>query len=120
MWDYTLQKAKESGTPMWIYDENYAPSGFAGGLVPDQMPESWNEGTGMIMKRMDRLVIDTAETCLAILKKVNDDFVNILPDIKDEADKNGNYYAFYKYFDQPSAFTAEHPYVDLLHKGVAL
>ena len=119
MWNYTLQKAKESRAPMWIYDEDYAPSGFAGGLVPDQMPESFNEGTGMIMEKTDRLVIDTAQTCLAVLKKVNDDFVNILPDIKDEAGKPGDYYVFYKYFDEPSAFTAEHPYVDLLHKGVA-
>ena len=29
---------------VWIYDENSYPSGFAGGLVPDAMPESRGKG----------------------------------------------------------------------------
>ena len=29
---------------VWIYDENSYPSGFAGGFVPEQMPESRGMG----------------------------------------------------------------------------
>lgn len=30
LWDYSLQKGKELGLDIWIYDENSYPSGFAG------------------------------------------------------------------------------------------
>ena len=40
LWNYSLQKGKELGLDIWIYDENSYPSGFAGGHVPDEMPES--------------------------------------------------------------------------------
>ncbi|NCB09727.1 MAG: hypothetical protein EOM73_16405, partial [Bacteroidia bacterium] len=46
-WDlvqYSLQKAEELDLNLWIYDENSYPSGFAGGHVPAQMPESNSEG----------------------------------------------------------------------------
>jgi hypothetical protein len=32
---------------VWIYDENSYPSGFAGGLVPDAMPESRGRGLAL-------------------------------------------------------------------------
>ena len=41
---YSVDKAKELGLYAWIYDENSFPSGFAGGFVPAEMPESWNQG----------------------------------------------------------------------------
>ncbi len=41
---HTLEKATELDLDVWIYDENSYPSGFAGGHVPDQMPESYNQG----------------------------------------------------------------------------
>ena len=47
LFDYTVQKGKELGMNVWIYDENSYPSGFAGGHVPAEMPESWNQGTGL-------------------------------------------------------------------------
>ncbi|MGC9354285.1 MAG: hypothetical protein ACP5D9_10630, partial [Mariniphaga sp.] len=31
LFDYTVQKGKELGMKVWIYDENSYPSGFAGG-----------------------------------------------------------------------------------------
>jgi hypothetical protein len=34
LFDYTVQKGKELGMKVWIYDENSYPSGFAGGRVP--------------------------------------------------------------------------------------
>ncbi len=44
---YTVNQAKKLGMEVWLYDENSYPSGFAGGHVPDQMPESYNQGQGL-------------------------------------------------------------------------
>jgi len=47
LFDFTVQKGKELGLKVWIYDENSYPSGFAGGHVPAQMPDSYQHGTGL-------------------------------------------------------------------------
>ncbi|MHC4444069.1 MAG: glycosyl hydrolase [Planctomycetota bacterium] len=40
LWKVALDEAGRLDMNIWIYDENSYPSGFAGGHVPDQMPES--------------------------------------------------------------------------------
>jgi len=40
LWRAALAEAKRLDMNLWIYDENSYPSGFAGGLVPDAMPEA--------------------------------------------------------------------------------
>ena len=45
LFDYTVQKGKELDMKVWIYDENSYPSGFAGGHVPAEMPDSYKHGT---------------------------------------------------------------------------
>ena len=40
LWGVALEKARERDMLIWIYDENSYPSCFAGGLVPEAMPES--------------------------------------------------------------------------------
>ena len=52
---YTVDKCRELGMEAWIYDENSYPSGFAGGHVPAEMPESFNQGQGLKMKRVTKL-----------------------------------------------------------------
>src|SRR5581483_4807826 len=44
---YTVTQGKKLGMEVWLYDENSYPSGFAGGHVPAEMPESFNEGQGL-------------------------------------------------------------------------
>jgi hypothetical protein len=44
LWKAALDEAQRLGMNVWIYDENSYPSGFAGGWVPDQMPESRARG----------------------------------------------------------------------------
>ena len=39
LWSYALEEAKKRGMLLWIYDENSYPSGFAGGNVPEVMPD---------------------------------------------------------------------------------
>ncbi|MDR1496932.1 MAG: hypothetical protein LBS59_00755 [Puniceicoccales bacterium] len=40
LWKIALDEAVKLDMNIWIYDENSYPSGFAGGLVPEAMPES--------------------------------------------------------------------------------
>ena len=48
LWRVALKEAARLDMNVWIYDENSYPSGFAGGWVPEVMPES--RGMGLAMK----------------------------------------------------------------------
>ncbi len=48
LWEVALREAERLDMDLWIYDENSYPSGFAGGLVPEAMPES--RGRGLILR----------------------------------------------------------------------
>ncbi len=54
LWSVALDEAKNRGMKIWIYDENSYPSGFAGGYVPEAMPES--RGIGLDVVITDSLV----------------------------------------------------------------
>ena len=69
LFDYTVQKAKELDMKVWIYDENSYPSGFAGGHVPAEMPDSYKHGTGLNMEIQDELNVVLSDTVAVILKK---------------------------------------------------
>ena len=44
LWKVALDEAEKLDMNVWIYDENSYPSGFAGGFVPEAMPESRGKG----------------------------------------------------------------------------
>jgi len=44
LWKLALKEAEKLDMNVWIYDENSYPSGFAGGFVPEAMPESRSKG----------------------------------------------------------------------------
>ncbi|MHC4754172.1 MAG: hypothetical protein ACYTBP_03425, partial [Planctomycetota bacterium] len=44
LWKLALKEAEKLDMNVWIYDENSYPSGFAGGHVPEAMPESRSKG----------------------------------------------------------------------------
>jgi len=44
LWKAALDEAEKLDMNIWIYDENSYPSGFAGGLVPEAMPDSRGKG----------------------------------------------------------------------------
>lgn len=48
LWKAALDEAERLDMNVWIYDENSYPSGFAGGWVPEQMPES--RGRGLVFR----------------------------------------------------------------------
>ena len=66
---YTVDGAKKLGMEAWLYDENSYPSGFGGGHVPAEMPESFNQGQG--------LALQPGGPCKILLQKVGDRFEDV-------------------------------------------
>ena len=114
---YTLDKGKQLGMNTWIYDENSFPSGFAGGHVQAQMPESYNQGQGLQLSKFE-ILPDTASKYYICLKEENGKFTDVTADIQREAGKKGSYYLFSKTFEKGSPMCGGFPYVDLLVPGV--
>jgi hypothetical protein len=117
LFKYTVEKGKELGMKVWIYDENSYPSGFAGGHVPDQMPESFNQGQGLKMTKFDVLP-DTADKYYLCLKEENGSFTNITASLEAEKGKAGKYLLFSKTYLEKSDWYGGFSYVDLLYPGV--
>jgi hypothetical protein len=117
LYHHTIKKAKSLGMKVWIYDENSYPSGFAGGHVPAQMPESYNHGTGLSCEYQEILKPDTVEY-EHIIKQNGSGFVDITGDYKMELGAKGKYYLFKKTYGAKSYWYGNFPYVDLLYKGV--
>ncbi len=115
---YAVDKAKESGMKVWLYDENSYPSGFAGGHVPAEMPESYNQGQGLEMHHVQTLPKDAQEEYYLVLKNENSDFLDITHQLQKEENKRGDYYIFNKSYYQNSPWFGGYSYVDLLYKGV--
>ncbi len=115
---YAVEKGKQLGLEVWLYDENSYPSGFAGGHVPAEMPESWNEGQGLVLRRMPELKLDPAKKYPVVLRKNGERFVDITADAAAEAGRKGDYYAFELAFYPKTGWYGGFSYVDLIHPGV--
>lgn len=118
LFDYTVQKGKELGMKVWIYDENSYPSGFAGGHVPAEMPDSYKHGTGLSMEIQEKLNVVVSDTIEVVLRKTELGFENITAAIETENGKEGTYYVFKKTYPGKSPWYGGFTYVDLLYPGV--
>ncbi|MFN7936674.1 MAG: glycosyl hydrolase [Bryobacteraceae bacterium] len=49
---HTVDAGERRGMHVWLYDENSYPSGFAGGNVPATSPETYNQGQGLVLRRL--------------------------------------------------------------------
>jgi hypothetical protein len=104
---YTVDQARKKGMQVWLYDENSYPSGFAGGHVPAEMPESFNEGQG--------LALQNRGPCKILLKRSGDRF----EDVTGTTETTGpGYYCFGVTQYPIRAWNAGYSYVDLIHPGV--
>jgi hypothetical protein len=117
LYKHAVDKGKELGMNIWIYDENSYPSGFAGGHVPAEMPESYNKGQGLEMKKVD-ILPDSCDKYYLLLKEENGVYKDITGSVSDEKGKNGKYFLFSKTFNSKSDWYGGFPYVDLLYPGV--
>ena len=116
LWEYSLDKGKELGLDIWIYDENSYPSGFAGGHVPHEMPESYNQGQALLGQRSSEP--PRPDDCYMCLLRDGDTFHDITSQLSDYQGHKGDYYIYRLGYNGASTWTAGYPYVDLLAKGV--
>ncbi|MGF6846822.1 hypothetical protein QFZ51_002057 [Chitinophaga sp. W3I9] len=122
LFEYALQQGKKLGLNIWIYDENSYPTGFAGGLVGEQMPEAYNQGQMLYMEEATRLPADLSAFFL-FLKEENGSYKDVTNDLKDEEGKTGHYQLFKKVnYQRSNRGSVAGPigvsYVDLMAKGV--
>ncbi len=120
MYAHTIKKAKELDMNVWIYDENSYPTGFAGGLVPAQMPESYNQGQMLTLLTATEIPDNKADIFVC-LKKKGEQYEDITSRMNSEVGKTGDYYLFKKqYFAKQAGMVGppDFPLVDLMVKGV--
>lgn len=122
LFEYSVQQGKKLGLNIWIYDENSYPTGFAGGLVGEQMPEAYNQGQMLYMEEVDRLPVDVSPFFLC-LKEENGVSRDITDHLAEEAGKTGHYQLFKKVnYQRSNRGSVAGPigvsYVDLMAKGV--
>src|SRR5690554_6277759 len=117
LYKYAVDLASELGMEAWIYDENSYPSGFAGGHVPEQMPESYNQGQGFKLTKYSVLP-DSLPADYLCLINTNGRYTDITSEIIDHKGKEGDYYVYEKTFYSSSPWYAGYSYVDLLLPGV--
>ncbi|MBS3771535.1 MAG: hypothetical protein KGY69_14895, partial [Bacteroidales bacterium] len=113
---YAVEKAEELDMKVWLYDENSYPSGFAGGHVPAEMPESYENGSSLDMMEISELTEDHLDNSRIILEKQNDEFVNVTDDV--EAGDKGEFYLFQIRPFPKNGWYGGFSYVDLIHSGV--
>ncbi len=74
LWRVALDEANRLDMNVWIYDENSYPSGFAGGLVPEAMPESRGRGLAF---REEKRPGKPGEDVLAVFRLTDDGYENV-------------------------------------------
>ncbi len=103
---YTVDQAKQRGMVAWLYDEDSYPSGFAGGNVPAQFPESYNQGQGLVRRE--------SGPCRILLRPTAGGF----EDVTEKAQPGPGSWCFGIEQYPPRAWNGGYPYVDLLLPGL--
>jgi hypothetical protein len=101
---------------VWIYDENSYPSGFAGGWVPELMPES--RGRGLQLRVEAKPPTWGADT-MAVYRLEGATAIDVSVAAKAGQLPAGGRYLSAVLLRAPNrGWTADRSYVDLLHPGV--
>ncbi|NOS71638.1 MAG: hypothetical protein HOP33_17150 [Verrucomicrobia bacterium] len=116
LWGVALNEAEKLDMNVWIYDENSYPSGFAGGWVPELMPESRGRGL-KLSETQSPPVWDTNLLAVFLLKDSSAE--NITSKVKaGETLGEGRYLSASVQRAKNSPWNADRCYVDLLYPGV--
>lgn len=117
LWDVALDEARRLDMNVWIYDENSYPSGFAGGWVPELMPESRGRGLKLTEAKSAPAWSDNL---IAVLRVNGEASENVTANVKaGEALPEGRYFVATLLRAENRAWTADRCYVDLMYPGVA-
>ncbi|MDR0795659.1 MAG: hypothetical protein LBE79_06360, partial [Tannerella sp.] len=93
------------------------PSGFAGGHVPHEMPESYNQGQGLRLEKTEMLP-GNLEDYFICLKKEGDSWKDITSSANQLKGVKGEYYLYKKTYYRKTDWYGGYSYVDLLVPGV--
>ena len=116
LWKVALKEAERLDMNVWIYDENSYPSGFAGGLVPDAMPES--RGLGLHFSQV-KSPPKPDENILAVYRLTGSGFENVTEMAKaDRPLPEGQYLVGSIRLAPSGGWFGGKYYVDLLAPGV--
>jgi len=115
LWKIALDEAERLDMNVWIYDENSYPSGFAGGLVPEAMPES--RGSGLHFSEATQ-VGPTGDDVMAVYRLADDGFENVTEKARSAALPEGRYLVASIRRAPTGGWFGGKYYVDLLHPGV--
>jgi len=116
LWDVALKEAEKLDMNVWIYDENSYPSGFAGGLVPEAMPQS--RGQGIVLREHDKPPTWSDEI-LAVYQLSNDNYEDVSKKIRSqEKMPQGKYLSVVVRQAPARGWFGGKYYVDLLKGGV--
>jgi alpha-L-rhamnosidase len=116
LWKVALKEAKRLDMNVWIYDENSYPSGFAGGLVPEEMPES--RGQGLAIKEQDS-VGQPDENFVAAFRRDQSGYKNVSNEAKAVAQlPKGKYLVASIQYVGTSPWYGGKFYVNLITPGV--
>ena len=117
---HAVEVGKGLGMKVWIYDENSYPSGFAGGHVPAEMPDSIGKGLRLI--KAGTIPAGSEEKPLLVLRKTESGFEDITAKAVAPASiaalGKGDYYAFYVQKATPEVWFGGFTYVDLMSRSV--
>jgi hypothetical protein len=113
---HAVLTAKELGMKVWIYDENSYPSGFAGGHVPDQMPDSVRRS--LVMEKTVSLPERFEYEPFLVLQRMTEGFEEITSSAESTASAEGEFYIFSFAEQKPSPWYGGFTYVDIMRRDV--
>jgi len=116
LWETALAEAERLDMNIWIYDENSYPSGFAGGFVPDAMPES--RGQGLAIREHKKPPASTEDT-VAIFRLTDNGSEDVSAKVRSgESLPEGKYLAATIVRAGARGWFGGKWYVDLMRDGV--
>jgi hypothetical protein len=116
LWKVALKEAERLDMNIWIYDENSYPSGFAGGLVPEAMPES--RGKGLYLDEV-KTAPGPGDKIVAVFQIIGNTYENITEKIrKGQTFDDGRYLVASIRLAPTGGWFGGKYYVDLIKPGV--
>lgn len=116
LWKVALDEARRLDMNVWIYDENSYPSGFAGGWVPELMPESRGRSLALEEKKSPP---PWSDELLAVFRIDADTSENVTGKIRSgEALPEAKYLCAAIKRAGNSPWHGNRSYVDLIYPGV--
>ncbi len=116
LWKVALREAERLDMNIWIYDENSYPSGFAGGIVSEAMPEA--RGKRLDIKQAAEAPA-ASENLIAVFRMAGEKYENVTGQVKAGEKLPKDQYLVCSYSLSPTGgWFGGKFYVDLLHPGV--